>query len=447
MLRKKVNPIGTVELVSFPDDQITDVPAKVDTGADSSSIWASDISLTDGKLYFIFFGPRSVFHNGTQVVSTAFKTTSVKNSFGHTEFRYKIKLKVKIGKRVIKAWFSLSDRSRNTYPILLGKNILKDRFVVDVSKKFLSSENIPAQEVFVLSNKADELQQFFDKVAAHSQSGARYQCANYDSLLFRISPALVQVISIAPAEADIAQYALVYFKTHVKNTEMAATVAEYLHYKAVPFIDKELGTYTSNSKLSEYLKMACQNLPVPSVICAKTPLLRERFETIKAELGLPFILKEVASDKGLNNYLINTHKDFLSILDAAPEEHLYIAQTYVPNDGFLRVYVFGREIALVIRRKFDTHKDRLRNHLNKPAGGANATLLEPQRLTSDVQDICIRAAECMNRQIAGIDIIQDKITKKWYILEVNTAPQLKGGSFVEEKIRAVANYFDNELSR
>ena len=53
----------------------------------------------------------------------------------------------------------------------------------------------------------------------------------------------------------------------------------------------------------------------------------------------------------------------------------------------------------------------------------------------------------MQREIAGIDVIQDRKTKKWYVLEVNNSPQIRSGAFVDEKLKAVAAYFDHELSQ
>src|SRR5688572_29026173 len=103
---KDLHRIGTVELVSLPDDGVEHIPAKIDTGADSSAIWASDINVQDGKLTFRFFGMGSENYSAKPVVTTAFKTTNVKNSFGHEEFRYKIKLRIQIGNKTFRTWFS-----------------------------------------------------------------------------------------------------------------------------------------------------------------------------------------------------------------------------------------------------------------------------------------------------------------------------------------------------
>jgi hypothetical protein len=58
----------------------------------------------------------------------------VANSFGHREMRYVVKLQLKLGGKTIVGTFTLSDRSKKTYPILIGRKLLNRKFLVDVSK-------------------------------------------------------------------------------------------------------------------------------------------------------------------------------------------------------------------------------------------------------------------------------------------------------------------------
>ena len=59
--------------------------------------------------------------------------------------------------------------------------------------------------------------------------------------------------------------------------------------------------------------------------------------------------------------------------------------------------------------------------------------------------MAVRAAIALDRQVAGVDLVQDSKSKKWYILEANNAPQIKSGAFVDQKTKVIANYFDQEL--
>jgi len=60
----------------------------------------------------------------------------VKSSTGISECRYKIKTKIKLGDKIYKTDFTLSDRSEMKFPILLGRKVICKNFLVDVSKKY-----------------------------------------------------------------------------------------------------------------------------------------------------------------------------------------------------------------------------------------------------------------------------------------------------------------------
>jgi hypothetical protein len=130
------NIVGRAERVAFPTLGLKKIPAKIDTGADSSSIWCSSINIVDGELQCIFFAPGSEYYTGETV---AFKKgdidlTRIASSFGHSELRYKVKIPMEIKSRIIKATFTLTDRSTKLYPVLIGRSTLQGKFLVDVSR-------------------------------------------------------------------------------------------------------------------------------------------------------------------------------------------------------------------------------------------------------------------------------------------------------------------------
>jgi len=127
--------IGRVERLNFLDFDILNVPAKIDTGADSCSVWASNIKMTDNKLSFVLFDKKSKYYKGVSFTTNKFKTIHIRNSFGHVQERYKVKLLVSLGDQSISVDFTLADRSNNKYPALIGRNLLNNRYKVDVAKK------------------------------------------------------------------------------------------------------------------------------------------------------------------------------------------------------------------------------------------------------------------------------------------------------------------------
>jgi len=136
MITKKLTVIGRAERVELPQLGLARVPAKIDTGADASSIWATGSVDSKGRLDVVFFGPDSPLYDGKihTFSKSAYGVTRVSSSFGHREIRYKLKLKIKVNDRIINGSFTLADRSKKLYPILLGRSLLRNKFIVDVSK-------------------------------------------------------------------------------------------------------------------------------------------------------------------------------------------------------------------------------------------------------------------------------------------------------------------------
>lgn len=132
--------IGMTDRIDLPDLNLFDVHAKVDTGAYTSALHCKDVRLvrtkSGQKLRFWLLGetgekPRPFY-------SDQFSQRMIRNSFGVAELRYVIQTRMKLFDRLIRAEFTLADREQMRYPILLGRRLLRNRFIVDVSQKDLS---------------------------------------------------------------------------------------------------------------------------------------------------------------------------------------------------------------------------------------------------------------------------------------------------------------------
>ena len=129
--KPKIKLIGRRELVNFPLLNLLHIEAKIDTGAYTSAIHCKKIvqKTENNKLILCFQSLDDVEH--------CFETYSrkkIKNSFGEIEERYIIKTLIVIGGKKIKTTISLSDRESMRYPVLIGRRLLKGRFIVDVNQ-------------------------------------------------------------------------------------------------------------------------------------------------------------------------------------------------------------------------------------------------------------------------------------------------------------------------
>lgn len=149
--------IGRAEALDFVELGIVQVPAKADTGAYRSAAHAQNITIDEasGELRFELLGGHPLCGSMMRSVATdEFSKVWVANSFGQREERYEVKLKVKIGSKVFKTRFTLADRSKKIYPILMGRKLLSQRFLVDPA--ITSLDRVELREQFGIEFPNDE---------------------------------------------------------------------------------------------------------------------------------------------------------------------------------------------------------------------------------------------------------------------------------------------------
>lgn len=142
---KKLKIIGRLERIDFPEWDLFDIDAKIDTGAYTSSLHCHHIEAFSRKgrsfVRFNLLDPSHATYNEKLLELPVHATKSIKSSNGSTEQRYIIKTIIRLLDKEFKAELSLADRSEMRYPVLLGRKLINKRFLVDVSKKYLSDNN------------------------------------------------------------------------------------------------------------------------------------------------------------------------------------------------------------------------------------------------------------------------------------------------------------------
>ena len=130
--------LGRSDRVDLPGLGLEDIQAKIDTGAYTSSLHCLRAEVINDQLEFVLLDEEHPEFTGIKYTFKKFEQREIKNSFGEAELRFVIKTKVKIFDHIIKAEFSLSNRGNLKFPVLLGRKILRHRFLIDVTKKDLS---------------------------------------------------------------------------------------------------------------------------------------------------------------------------------------------------------------------------------------------------------------------------------------------------------------------
>lgn len=144
--KRNLKTIGRLETIDFPEWDLFDIDAKIDTGAYTSSLHCHHIKsyTKDGQEFvkFNLLDPSHETYNDKLFELPIHRKKVVKSSNGSTEERFVVKTKVRLFDKTLTAELSLTDRSEMRYPVLVGRKLINGRFLVDVSQKYLSKKEL-----------------------------------------------------------------------------------------------------------------------------------------------------------------------------------------------------------------------------------------------------------------------------------------------------------------
>lgn len=127
--------VGRVEKICFPQLDLK-LSAKIDTGAWRTALHVDGIDEKNGQLSFW------IENSENKYLFDEYKIVTVTNSFGQSQTRYVIDLKMKMGKKSYKISVSLTNRKGMKYSCLIGRRFLnRYGFLVNVRKKNLNDRS------------------------------------------------------------------------------------------------------------------------------------------------------------------------------------------------------------------------------------------------------------------------------------------------------------------
>jgi glutathione synthase/RimK-type ligase-like ATP-grasp enzyme len=127
--------IGRRTIAKLSNLGITKITAKIDTGAYNSTLHAENIHLDGDTLHFDIIPTDAITTKSGQtehITTQDFFTQRVRSSNGHTETRYSLRTRISIAGRAFSGIITLSDRSVMGFPFLIGRRLIRSRFLVNV---------------------------------------------------------------------------------------------------------------------------------------------------------------------------------------------------------------------------------------------------------------------------------------------------------------------------
>jgi ribosomal protein S6--L-glutamate ligase len=424
--------IGRAEKIDLLDFDLSSIPAKVDTGADSSAVWASSIEEKDDGLYFVLFGPGHSAYTGKvqRFTKPDYSMTRVANSFGHRELRYKVKLRVGVKGRVIRATFTLSDRSEKTYPILLGRRLLHGKFIVDVTGGDPLKE-IEQQKKANLQQDLEQLQiQKLNsnglRIAILSKGPGNYSTRRLKQEAIRHGHG-VRVLNYAKCYVTLESNKPVirYEGEELKDIDViipriAANLTSYGSSIVRQFEMQNAFTTTtsiaivrSRDKLRSTQLLAKAGIGIPKTVFGReTADLDDVLDQVG---GAPVIIKVARGTHGNGVVLAETRKAAKAVMQAFYVEGVsFIVQEYIAESAGADIRAFvvnGKVVASMKRQSLD---DDFRSNLHQGGEGSPVKLTDIERKTA------LRAAKAMGLPICGVDMMRSD--RGPLVLEVNSSP-------------------------
>lgn len=141
--------IGWKEYLDLPGLGIAGIKAKVDTGARTSALHVADLEVlerhADGTAEVTFQVPldRRRPERRVSCRATLLREIRVTDSGGTPEIRPLVETELSLGGVRKPILLTLTDRSGMLFRMLLGRKALEGDFVVDVSKKYLTTGGRP----------------------------------------------------------------------------------------------------------------------------------------------------------------------------------------------------------------------------------------------------------------------------------------------------------------
>jgi hypothetical protein len=139
--------IGWREWLALSDLGIGRIKAKIDTGARSSSLHAFDIHVAgEGKHPWVHFKVHPIQRDSVTIVQCKVRLheyRNVKSSSGHSELRPIIRTPMQLGDETWPIELTLTSRDEMGFRMLLGREAIRGRFVVDPNRSYLFRELVP----------------------------------------------------------------------------------------------------------------------------------------------------------------------------------------------------------------------------------------------------------------------------------------------------------------
>ncbi|MCL4112960.1 UNVERIFIED_CONTAM: hypothetical protein GTU68_026253 [Idotea baltica] len=433
--RKKKTPsqiIGWREWVGLPDLVVPHVKAKIDTGARSSSLHAFDLSsFRRGGDEWVRFKLHPQQRDTKQTIETKAKVLEyrkVRSSNGHSSMRPVILTTLSWNTITWKIELTLSGRDEMGFRMLLGREAVRGRYVVDAGgswyggkptairktkKKTKSRKKKPGAKLAILSRSSGC---YSTRRLRESAESRGHDVKVLNTLRF--------AIDVAQGQPDLyfrskllTPYDAVLPRIGTSITYFGTAVVRQFEQMDVFCANSSAGISNSRDKLRSLQILSRHHLGIP-----ETTFVRDRKDILPAIErvgGAPVIIKLLEGTQGVGVILADSVKVAEAIIETlhSTKQNVLVQRFVAESKGRdIRAFVVGDRVVAAMRRVAQGTEFRSNVH----RGGHT----EPVQLDETYSETAIRAAQILGLRVAGVDMLEGADGPQ--IMEVNSSPGLEG---------------------
>ncbi len=414
--------VGSEEWCAFPDLSVYAIKARVDSGAKTSSIHAFNIkSFTRDDAEWVSFEVHPLQKNAKTVVRCEAKVIGrriIKSSNGSSEKRYVISTLFSIGDSSWEIELTLTNRDNMGYRMLLGREAMKGRILVDPSKSCclgnLNSETIKSYyghanprenglKIGLLATNPNfySNQRLMEAVDEHG----------HQIVFLDIQKCYIKMETEVP---------LIYSENGLLNNFDAIITrippSMTLYGTALTRQFENMGVYTTNSaasivhsrdKLYSLQLFLHKRLPIPSTVFA-TPIT-DTSKIIDMVAGAPLIVKQLDGSLDRATVFAGTHEAAESTINSFKTlQAKLLVQEFIkePNGKVLHCFVVAGRVVSTIQRQarhIETRENTVEDNDEKQVNTATAV-----RITADEKTLVISAVKALRLKSAGVELIRSQ---------------------------------------
>jgi ribosomal protein S6--L-glutamate ligase len=425
--------VGSEEWCTLPQLNIPAIKVRVDSGAKTSALHAVNIMpfKKDGNLW-VSYEVHPLQRNGKTTIhceSLVLDKRKIKSTSGLVEMRYVVKTLVELADSSWSIEVTLTNRDSMGYRMLLGRQAMAGKILVDPEASFLQGE--PSEEVLKKHYRFHEMKTSGLKIGLLASNPELYS-----------NRRIIEAGEERGHSVEFLNIKDCYIKLDGKNPEMHYRGGRILNdFDAIiprirPSITfygcaltrhfEAIGVYTQNSaaaitqsrdKLYSLQLLINNGLPIPTTGFANSPL--DTNDLIRMVGGAPLIVKLLEGTQGKGVVLAETKKAAESLINAFKSLRANIlVQEFVKeaNGKDIRCFVINGKVVASMMRTASPGEFRANIHM-----GGTASMV---KITPEERKIAVLAAKTMNLKVAGVDIIRGSHGP--LLLEVNSSPGLEG---------------------